>query len=327
MLAIFNWDFELVNIQLSYVNFKWIRNFHKAGEFVLELPFSKETFNLLLSNPIILKRSENADYPHEACLIEDINNIETLKGDRVLIVKGRGLESLLDRRIFSHTGNITLKNLITKLLNENFIKPSNTRRKMPALRLLDFNLSKGNENLSIDTKNSNVYEFLVKLLEEHKVGVKALYNRIDKTIDISFHNLSESLTSFSKDFNNVLEQDFYYSTKAFKNVVYIDEEVFFDNNSGIDRREISTNNSKDTPNNQTALNFLNDKKIIKDLSTSIDPYSTQFEYLKDWDIGSIVLCQNRDLNLNAKNYVSTVTEFYDQKGLNLEVSLNDFEDS
>lgn len=315
-------NFELITIDPSFTNFKWRRQFSRSGEFQLTTFFTQEKFiDIFAIGNVIYKR--NTD---EAAFIESRQVLQDMENNLILIVRGRMISSLLDRRIFTLSGSYNLKSFLDTIINDNFLVNAGSYRQISNLRLLPYSLHAA--TIEADFKQQNVYDTLLKMLQEHNVGFKILYNLHNKTYDLVFYDVMPSDTVFSREFANIVEQDYSDDTEQYRNVVYVEDEYIHNDTlyAGLNRREMAISKPSEGAEylTQNAINALSENRETKTLSNVINPYSKQFEYLKDWDLGSLVLARNDELGYAEQEIISEITEFYDAAGLNLEVNLGDY---
>jgi len=313
-------DFELVMVDALFTNFKWRRRFSRAGDFQLETFFTPEKMEIFAEGNVIYKRDVD-----EAAFIERRSVIQDINGGLVLVVSGRGIASILDRRVFTLAGSYGLKNFLSTVIGENFLMGASEQRRISNMRMLEHGFE--DVMVSADFKRANVYDTLTKILEEHNIGVKLKYNLADETYDLQFYQEAKTDVIFSREFTNIIEQNYTDSTERYKNVVYVDNQYVHNDNlyTGSKRREMVISNSTEGQCVvQNAINALLDNKESKTLSNVVNPYSKQYKYLKDWNIGSVVLAQNMDVNYAESELITEITEFYDGTGLNLEVNLGDY---
>ena len=102
--------------------------------------------------------------------------------------------------------------------------------------------------------------------------------------------------------------------------IYIHNDALY---TGINRREISTSASRQESPIQAAIDALRENRERRTLSSVINPFNKQFEYLTDWNIGSIVRSESRELMYSEREVITEITEYYDETGVNLEVNLGD----
>jgi len=321
MIEIYN-NFELIGLNPVYSKFTWIRRFSRAGEFRLETNFTPEKFREFAAGNIIYKR--NVD---EAAIIERRKVIQTINDELMLVVEGRHLSSILDRRIFSLEGEMQLISILDNIINNNFMAAAGTLRTMvpEGFRFIPYTVPP--INISAQYRQANAYESIVKLCEENGLGVRMRYNFSTRTHDLMFYQPTQTDVVFAKKFANVIEQNYMDDTERYRNVVYIEDQHIHNNTffSGMSRREMTIQMPGEGQNfTQSSLDALHENRAIKILSSTINPYSEQFVYLEDWDIGSIVLSRNQELDYSEKEIVSEIVEIYGEEGLSLVVNLGDY---
>lgn len=313
-------NFELIGINPVYSKFTWTRRFSSAGEFQLETHFSPEKFEELAEGNIIYKR--NVD---EAAIIEQRKVIQTAHDELKLIVSGRQLSCILDRRVFSFMGEIGLGALLSQIVNNNFMAGAGVNRSMVADGFRFIPSSLPNFNVSADYRNHSAYSAITSLCEEHGLGVKVRYNLAERTFDLMFLQADESDVVFSKEFANVLEQNYRDDASEYRNVVYVGEQFVHNDAAfrGLTRREMFVSAPREATHFvQTALDALHENGRVQMLSSTVNPHSEQFRYMQDWDIGSIVTSRSAELGVSERAIVSEIVEIYGEEGLSLVVKLD-----
>lgn len=311
--------------------FQWFRRFSRTGEFILTTSFSEEKMELYRPPTVrhgIVEREGNIIYKRdndEACMVTGRSVIETKDGDLRLIARGRALSQILDRRIISMNGDFTLNGLLSTIIIDNFLAEG-VRSMAPLLRLMplpDF----GGEPIPVDFRRSGALQNIENICHENEIGFKVKYNIDERTFDLVFYNPAESAAIFSKEWTNVLEQDYFDETLHFKNVVLVGEDFIHNNDIvGLSRREMATPEPQagQTRFLQTALDALNRNAAVRTLSSRIYVNSTQFKYGTDWDLGSIVLSQNREIGYSEKEIAVEIVEFFDKKGRHIDVNTGSY---
>jgi len=311
--------FELIGINPVYSKFTWTRRFSGAGEFQLETHFSPEAFEELAEGNIIYKR--NVD---EAAIIEQRNVIQTANDELKLVVSGRQLSSILDRRVFSFEGEIGLGALLLHIVNSNFMAGAGVHRSMVADGFRFIAGSLPSTIVSADYRNHSAYNAITSLCEEHRLGVKVRYNLAKRTFDLMFLQSDESDVVFSKEFANVLEQNYRDDVSDYRNVVFVGESFVHNNTAfrGLTRREMAIGAPREATHFvQSALDALHENRRVQMLSSTVNPHSEQFRYMQDWDIGSIVTSRSVELGFSERAIVSEIVEIYGEDGLSLVVNL------
>ena len=312
-------DWVLQGVIPQFTAFEWKRRFSAAGEFTLQLPFTQEYFQLLKIGSVVLHKLHN-----EAAFIEEVNVVTSSEGKRSLRVWGRSIASLLDRRVVSYTGSGQFAGIINGILTNNFITPTNARRKIPNLRISPYTVRASTVNAKIEQQV--FLDSLSRMLKSRDIGLRMLYNIEEKSYDFSLYEGVESGAIFSSEYKNLLEQDYYRSTQHYKNTVYIDDYVHGDENVGLDRREVATLRTEDSSMTAetTATLFLLDFRATETFDAVLNPQSKQFEYIIDWNLGDIVSCRNSDFEIDITKNISEISEYYDLNGLHITVVFGDY---
>ncbi|MCL1924032.1 MAG: siphovirus ReqiPepy6 Gp37-like family protein [Defluviitaleaceae bacterium] len=310
-------DFEnLLMLNPPFIEFVWHRKFSSTGEFRLNTNFSSENFKLFDIGNILFRRDLN-----EAALVEGRDVIQTEESGTILVVRGRFLSSLLDRRVATISTTANLNTILTTIINDNFLTSAAiTRRMSPLLTMLPFDIS--SKQVLVEHSLRSALDIIGELAEEHQFGFNCIYNIQNQSFDLQFYNPTYSDAVFSSEFNNVLEEMFHEETERMRNVIIIGDTIHNDNvYTGINRREMSTSGLRDeeiaaTQAIQTALR---QNRHERSINAVIDTHNIQFAYLNDWNLGSVVTLKNRDLDFIEKRIVSDIVEFYDRAGFNIEV--------
>jgi len=319
MIEIYN-NFELIGLAPVYSQCIWTRRFSRAGEFRLETNFTPEKFRDFADGNIIYKRDVD-----EAAIIEQRKVIQTADDELKLIVSGRHLSSILDRRVFSLAGEMGLNSLIESIIDDNFMAGAGANRSMVSDGFRFIPRSMPNVTISAEYRHENAYRAIVSLCEEHNLGFKVRYNLANRTFDLMFLRPMQTDTVFSKKFANVIEQNYMDDSKDYRNVVYIEDEYVHNDAlfRGMRRREMAINMPREDQIHfgQPASDALGENRKIQTLSSTINPSSEQFVYIKDWDIGSVVLSKNQELGHSEREIVTEIVEIYGEEGLSLVVNL------
>ena len=125
--TILDTSFVAVGIVDTFKSIIWTDRYFKYGEFEVYIPMNSEMISFFAKNYyIVMKESEHT------MIIEGREVVPDVEDGDFLIVTGRSLESIIDRRIIWGqkilSGN--LQDCIHTLLNENVISPTNSDRKI-----------------------------------------------------------------------------------------------------------------------------------------------------------------------------------------------------
>ncbi|GAA0082422.1 MULTISPECIES: siphovirus ReqiPepy6 Gp37-like family protein [Clostridium] len=248
-LYIFNRDLELIGILDTFTSLRWIRRYFKSGEFELHCALDCSTLELLKRDNVVYKKNDV-----EAGYIETRQLKIGEDGQEYLEIKGKFLTNYLDRRISWDRVNFSGKteNLMRELVYCNAINPTNLDRKIPNLILGD--LKGFNEDIKYTNSFGNIIEQLENISNTNNLGYRNILdikNRkilfdVYKGVDRSINNGSIAPCIFSRDFENILEQEYMDSLNNYRNTTLIagagegkDRKItYIENGKGLDRYEL-----------------------------------------------------------------------------------------
>lgn len=208
----------------TYTSFIWTDRYRECGDFELYVPASKEMSNILVKDRYLSIASSD-----RTMIIEE-TGIKTnyMNGDW-LIVTGRSLESILARRIIMQKTVLTgsFQDGIQKLLNENVISPTDSKRKIG-----NFTFTASTDPtitaLTIDASyfGDNLYDVIVSQCAEKDVGFKIILtpdNKFNFTLyagtDYSYDQTSKPWVVFSPDYDNLIGSDYKSSNVSLRTAV------------------------------------------------------------------------------------------------------------
>nr|DAT40584.1 MAG TPA: hypothetical protein [Caudoviricetes sp.] len=318
-------DFKSVAIIDDYESFIWTDRYVGYGDFELYAPVSAAFFEHTKDGYYIWNDSS------EHLMIIEKNNIESDAEDGSHVtVKGRSLESILDRRIIWKQTTITgnLQNGIKKLLDENVISPSDTKRKIPNF-VFKASADEVITKLTVDAQytGDNLYDVIKALCETNELGFKVILNSDLKFefslyfgTDRSYSQKKLPYVIFSPNFENLVNSNYYESSAELKNVALVGGEGEGSDRkfksicgngvteypSGMDRRELfvdardlSTKTSDKTLSTaeynaqleQRGYDKLGENIALVGFEGNIENIDT-VQYGKDFFVGDIIQIQN-----------------------------------
>lgn len=248
-LYIFNKSFDTVAVIDEYESFNWTDRYNKAGDFELTLLTTSELLSVLKSDYYVyFSQSEHL------MIIEGVEiQVDEEKGNR-LIVTGRSLESLLERRIVWTKKKFNLAMNFQRSIVELVINAMSTpqaqyigsdwakeitaaadRRKisnMVVRRTWEEPLANKIKMDAIEYWGENLYDIITELCasRDPEVGFKITWHQSDNTFhfylyignDHSSDNTDGNLpVSFSPQLENIFDTDYYESVKGYKTTVLI----------------------------------------------------------------------------------------------------------
>lgn len=341
-----NKNYESVDILDTFESLIWTDRYDESGDFELKLPMSEYAFSSIQKDYYMW----NVHSEH-LMIVED-KNVETNEesGD-FLIVSGRSLEQILDRRVVMAEKTLTggIQPCIKELLDENVINPAIAARRIPNFIFVE---STDPKILSIEIdaqyKGEDLYEIISTLCKQHSIGFKITLTESNQLafklyagVDHSYEQTVNPYVIFSKDFDNLISSNYVESTKNWKNVAFVvneessgtDEEEpkitthtvhTIDFGTGLDRREIYVDAGSLTYDSIEQLNALLKQKgidaLIENTQTNVFESeidgNTTFVYGEDFYIGDIVQVVN-EYGQEGRVYISEYILSQDTNGVSM----------
>lgn len=334
-LIICDKDYKKIGI-IDASDVLWTTRYYDVGDFELHIPLLDEYLNILVEENYVF-RSSNKQF----ALIEKINIKNNIDNSSEIVVSGRFVECLLERRIiWSQTQiNGLLESGIRNLISDNFIVPTLPFRKMSEIKLGTY---KGyNEKINTQYTGDNVLMVIKDICKSYGLGFKFIFDdknfyfELYKGINRSKSQKELPFVAFSDEFDNLLSSEYQYDVSNYKNSALVAGEgegldrktqSINDNISGISRREIFvdardlSSNSDNVSNmeysatllqrgNEALVEFSN----IENFTSQIDEVGN-FKYDIDYKIGDIVTIYDSRINKMADKRIVEIIECEDEKG-------------
>ena len=320
-VRIYNPALELQGVIDEFSSLIWIRRYQMPGEFEIRTPYAAESKSLLIPENIVQKYDGNEVV--DAGVIENI-----VMNANEIIVKGRFLESYLDRRLIKattyYTGNAedSMRSIISNMVE------------IPLLNLgTDHGLT---ETLVFQATYKSVLNIIQKACKATALGfrirpdfsARKLYFEVYKGADRTSGAAEKVI--FSEKYDNLLDEQYAYDstnykTKAFVSQLINDVRVAYSvgGGTGLDLREFHQPTTVDTNNKTTAeikasmetqgQRALESKTISESFVFSTDADSP-FKYRSDYDIGDQVHVNHIAWNINLALRISEIEEDYQSGG-------------
>lgn len=339
-LYIFDRDFNFKGIFEGYYSLRWIRRYSKCGGFELHCSLTSETLNLLKKGNIIWKKDDL-----EAGYIEYRNLTQDEEGKEILVIKGRFLTGYIGRRIIWGIENLnTISELgIRELINKNCINPTNIDRKIDSLILGE--LKNYTEKLNYQVSYKNLLEEIESIVNVSELGIRTLFDLenkqmifdIYKGLDRTAGQSKNAPAIFSREFENVLEQEYTDSLNNYKNVGLIAGEgegtarqlAVVGQGIGLKRyetfidardlqKETMTVEEYEAKLKDRGITKLAEYKEIETFESKIDVRSN-LVYKKDFNLGDLVTCTSKEWGITVDTRITEIEEVYEEDGFNVNV--------
>lgn len=293
----------------TYESLIWVDRYNDTGDFEIYTPLNSGVLNNLKEGYYL----QIAD-SYKTMIIERIEISSDFEGGSHLIISGRSLESILDRRVIlpKQTVQGSLQTNIKNWLTEAFISPTSsigtTYSKLRKLSNFKFQQSTDPDVTSstiskeeiegaglLDTiaqKCQEAYLGFEIVLDENNNFVFQLYSGADR----SASQMENKLVLFSDQYGNVSSSDFSSDATNFKNFIILKSEKvgtkYYGNfkGTGLNHREYFESSNAETASEADYYGNLdvyhNGREIS--ITAEVDPNNRQFVYNRDYFLGDIV---------------------------------------
>ena len=330
----------MVGVVDKYVSLVWTIRYDEAGEFELETIYTPEIRALLLQDYLV-----TTDLKNRYAVIQSIDIEKDDDGNATMVVKGKTIEIILDRRIIlkivrfgneNDNTRVSIQNSMKTLINDNIIDPSDVYRRIDNFRFVDNKEKEVVERVFADTFHQiSVYEAISGTCKDSHLGFKLLLNEYGEFYFSLYkgHDLTGKVL-FSPYYNNINDTKFSTDSETHKNTLITtneeNETVIFTNEetmpSGIYRKEVFENLSelKDDSKETYSIEEIEAKAIKKlnldhKVKTGFDGEiitNMIYKYGEDYDVGDRVWIEDEYGNTDAV-YISEIVFTCDENGLTI----------
>lgn len=345
-LLILDKDFQICGLIDDFSSFVWNRKYYECGSFSLQvgLKFKDQFLNG--------KYLYNKDFK-ETARIEAFNMKHSNEGYK-LNFSGRFLESLLEDRCIDTTQyfkNMITEDIIRQLITTYFIDSED--RKMPKI-VLGQRKNLGKIRTTQKTGGS-VLSYIYELCKEDELSISLWYDfeneqlvfEVWQGLDRTDKQKKNNWAIFSRNFENIFEDDYSTDSTQYKNFAYVAGErnktdgqgnqtttrtiVTVDRiKQGEDRKELyvdardlqSDDDTTEDEYKQMLIDRgnskLNECSKVETSNFSINTNSN-LEYKSDYDLGDKVVYKNDELGFNIENRIVEISEAYENGERTLDV--------
>lgn len=233
-LMVLDETFNRIQLVDTFESLLWTERYAECGDFEIYTPINA---NLLeLSRIILDKKRVGLDCYLTSREAEHNMIIETIEittdsdlGPR-LIMSGRSLESILDRRIVYPTLILDSKvqTAVKRLLTKNVIEPDDQNRVMPNIVFEETDDPEIDKiTIKAQFTGDNLYEVLCNICEETGIGFmltlknKKMVFKLYKGLDRSQSQTKNPRVIFSPKFENIVDSNFKESAQEYRNVAIV----------------------------------------------------------------------------------------------------------
>ena len=235
-VMVLNDEFEIIDYIDNFTSLEWVQRYYEAGEFVMNLPYAATGEDTSIKRNRYLQREDS----EAIMIIENVKTARSSSAGNSTEAKGRSMESILERRIVWKQTNTkageTVEVFLRRLVTENCISPTDTKRKIPRLKLgtlqgftekMDKQIT-GDDLLTVISDTCKTYQYGFKItLDDEKNLVFQLYKGTDRSYD----QQQNPYVVFSDDYDNLVNTEHEEDQSNYANVALIGGE-----GEGTDRR-------------------------------------------------------------------------------------------
>lgn len=352
VINVYDMNFNLIGVVDSFVSIIWRPAYYDVGDFEIYLGANPKAIELLQENRLVVRNTDvfvddsgNVTYKN-VMMIKNIDIITDVENGDFLSVTGKELKYLLHQRIIWSQTNLTgtAENGIRRLVNENAVNPSDTKRKIPNLVLgatagLTDTIEKQITGDSLDkaiTEICTTYNYGWEIYGYNGNYVFIVYKGLDR----SYGQSERPYVVFSDDFENLFNTEYQLNTENYANTALIGGEgegvertytTLNNTASGLNRYELfvdakdisSNKDSEDEIPQSQYLQMLQERGTEKLAEASITEgfsgevlTTGQYKYGEDFDIGDTVTVIN-SYGISKNVMVLSSIESEDENGVSL----------
>ena len=349
-LLLLDKEFQICGLIDDFSSLVWNRKYYECGNFSLQTNLS--TYNQFKYAKYIY----NKDFK-ETAIIEAFNKEYTSEGTKILH-SGRFLESILEDRCIDTTQyfkNMITEDIIRNLITTYFINSG--IRKIPKIVLGE---RKGlGKSRTTQKTGGSVLEYIYELCKEDELSISLRYDfDNDKLVFEVWQGLDRRDTQdknswaiLSKNFENILKDNYSTDNTKYKNFAYVEGELRkYDEEGnetvsrinvtvdrvkeGEDRKELYVDardlqsDEDTTPEEyqemlkERGIEKLNECAKVETADFNINPNSNLI-YKTDYDLGDEVVYKNEELGLIVENRITGVSEAYENGNRTLDITFGE----
>lgn len=194
----------------DYISFIWTSRYYSCGDFELCVNANPTNAAIFQKDYFIYREDDD-----NIGVVEDIKFQTNEDGQEIMLITGRFLSSIIDRRVISRR-TIINSNLITAIrtmLNNEIINPSDSARKIANLTFQS--LVTSNVNIESQFTGKNLLDTIADLCMTYEIGFKTILtndNKFQFTLyegtDRSYAQDVNPYVVFSDQYDNLLTSEY-----------------------------------------------------------------------------------------------------------------------
>lgn len=273
---------SLYNIDV-FESLIWTERYNGYGNFEFYTPINQSILKVI---DLVQKKMEQRldcyvwyKDSETAMIIEDLEITTDVETGTHLIMSGRGLESILERRIIWTQTSLDggLQESVQKLINEAIISPEIADRKIPNFLFQESDDERIKElKIRSQYTGDNLYETILAICDTNDLGFDVRLDQNNNFVflftigeDRSYEQDKNPYVIFSPGYENIVNSDYLESIKTLKNVTLVAGEdegtsrktVVVGSGLGLARRELYTD-ARDIQSEPYSQELDDDKEIL-----------------------------------------------------------------
>ena len=336
MPIIMNTSFEKLAVIDDYISFIWTSRYYSSGDFELCVDVNSDYIGLMQKDYYVIREDDE-----NVGIIEDIKIQSDDDGHEMLVITGRFLQSILERRIIAVQTTVSGKvsACIYKLINDAIISPTITARQISNFILGSYTSS---ESMQAQYTGDNLLDTISKICETYGLGFKVtlnsnnqfvfqLYEGTDRTYDQSVN----PWVIFSDQYDNLLSSEYEENYSDIATAVLVagegeglDRKTLWvtDSATGLNRHEVC-DDARNIRSNDGAISDSEYDELLQEAGQEqLTKYTAAFtgevdfssvEYKTDLNLGDLVVIENSKwgLHMNTRlvEVIESVSEFGEYK--------------
>lgn len=339
-IYLLNTSLEIVDVIDSYKSLIWTTKYFEAGDFELYLPASEKMLNALQRDYYLVRESDMT----QAMIIKNIQITTNVEEGNYLIVTGKCLKSILNRRVVWEQTILsgTVEDGIRRLVTENLISSPVAERNINNL-ILGAKLGVST-TMSSQYTGDNLGEVVTKLCKSYGLGFDILLDLDEKKfifilyqgIDRSFNQSVNPRVTFSNEFENLRTTTYVCNSDEFRNVAKVAGEgegktrksATVGAGAGLDRYEIFVD-ARDVSSNEGEVDSATYNSLLVEKGTEaltgtvikesiegeVEPNHT-YRLNRDYFLGDVVELVN-EYGMSMTPRITEVIETVDENGVSV----------
>lgn len=325
--------FERLAIIDDYISIIWTTRYYTPGDFELCLAADPKYMQTIRAGYYITR-----DDDENVGIIEDIKIQRTEDAQDLLIVTGRFLSSILERRIIATQTTLAGKvsDCISQLITDNIISPEIIDREIPDFILGTYSTT---ETMDAQYTGKNLLATVTDICQTYGLGNKITLDSFNRFVfelyrgeDRTYNQSVNPWVIFSDQYDNLLSSEYEENYKTLKTAVLVAGEgeglerrtVWLTNGeSGLDRREVykdqrqlRSNGGEISSADYDAMLEEAGKEDLTDYTTAFSGtvYFDNIQYKTDVKIGDLCVIENSAWGIYINSRLVEVIESVSETG-------------